>query len=368
MTTDGISCRLSFVKPLVEEKEKKPAGFSRSAAARKKDLLINTLPYIDELKREELGNKAKPQTIIAIDPGAGKIMCCMSGQTHSTAVEQQEPWEKTAETRAKIMNLGGFALARKKKKKEIVPGFGKSLVQMEKEFGDICKEKKVDRNSLQFNKFYGFLRVKFQFAIGLLCGYSDESFRIARFRQHSCKQRWEDTLLNNFEQKFGEPSEDLLVCMGNWNETSCFNGHMKRHAPRGAVGRWCKLLMKRGYKVALVDEHYTSKRCSSCKLKASQCKPIKEVQNGKLVEVWRKTKCNVCSAEHNRDVNGCLNMLAIVRAHARGEARPEYLDFPGYKQVLDPQKVPACKIVREAKPHDESRKRYRMASRNQATH
>ena len=74
--------------------------------------------------------------------------------------------------------------------------------------------------------------------------------------------------MNSFEQRFGRPSKDVVVCFGNWHETKHYRGH-KQEGWRRAVSLWYKLLMRRGYKVALVDEHFTSMRCSSCKLLAS---------------------------------------------------------------------------------------------------
>ena len=68
-----------------------------------------------------------------------------------------------------------------------------------------------------------------------------------------------------------------------------------------------RILIKRGYKVFLIDEHKTSKICSNCH---------NYVENLKVPErskpLWKLVRCNSCGTIHNRDHNAPKNMKFIT--------------------------------------------------------
>ena len=67
-------------------------------------------------------------------------------------------------------------------------------------------------------------------------------------------------MLSRFEMKFGTPQE-VVICIGDWEQKQ----HRKFKEPVKGKG-FRTLFRKAGYKVYLVDEFRTSKKCSACEI------------------------------------------------------------------------------------------------------
>ena len=88
------------------------------------------------------------------------------------------------------------------------------------------------------------------------------------------------------------------------------------------------LFRKAGYKVYLVDESYTSTKCSACEVgvcaKFRRCDNPRPYREGRILR-HGLVKCSNCARLWNRDVNAASNIWKIADKALSGEERPAYL-------------------------------------------
>jgi len=122
-----------------------------------------------------------------------------------------------------------------------------------------------------------------------------------------------------------------VIGFGNWNNSE----FMQNHAPTKGKG-FRKLFRRAGYKVYLVDEYKTSKKCHNCESEDenSYCESFRKCVNPRP---WKKydismirhglTRCTTCKCLWNRDVNSSLNIYKIIEIaiNTNGITRPKYL-------------------------------------------
>ena len=89
--------------------------------------------------------------------------------------------------------------------------------------------------------------------------YLNKKWRHDRLWRYLNTKRSESKFLVDFKYMIGKPDQ-VLVGYGNWGTVHNMKG--KDPVPKGRRIR--KLLRDAGYKVLLVDEFRTSKRCSNC--------------------------------------------------------------------------------------------------------
>jgi len=87
-----------------------------------------------------------------------------------------------------------------------------------------------------------------------------------------------------------------------------------------------KVFRERGYQIYLVDEYKTSKVCHDCGgetekfQKRKNPKPWKE--ESRMVHGLLRCKTFPSSKLWNRDTNGALNILRLMKCRMAGEERP----------------------------------------------
>jgi hypothetical protein len=158
--------------------------------------------------------------------------------------------------------------------------------------------------------------------------YEDPVFRRLRWQGFRAKQRADTNLVRRFKSCFGGP-DTTVICWGDWSEHGREGStHMRFHEPTRGVGLR-RLFRRHGYKVWLVDEYLTSKRCHGCQ--AGECATFRRVRNPRphkmlsrpWVVRWGLTRCGSCHRLWDRDVNSALNILWVaVRLLVHGQARP----------------------------------------------
>ena len=158
--------------------------------------------------------------------------------------------------------------------------------------------------------------------------YEDPVFRRLRWQGFRAKQRADTGLVRRFRERFGGP-DTTAICWGDWSEHGREGStHMRFHEPTRGIGLR-RLFRRNGYKVWLVDEYLTSKRCHGCQ--AGECATFRRVRNPRphqattwpCITRWGLTRCGSCHRLWDRDVNSALNILwAAVRHLAHGQGLP----------------------------------------------
>ena len=223
--------------------------------------------------------------------------------------------------------------------------------------------------TVDVRRFAAYLRVKAGVRAATRSEYEQLIWRKLRHRSNIGRQRMDDYFLNRVAQTYGQRTADgeldesqILLVIGNWTA---------QHAVRGNPSTQCiglKRLLRRRFpgRVFQVDEFRTSKLCCNCGQETVQVKVTSrtdpEVDSG--VRILGCRQCHgqrrrpAPSREHpdpvtapvaaapqeeikeehlpnaepsrlisqckllNRDVNACVNMLAIATCLLVGQARP----------------------------------------------
>ena len=123
-----------------------------------------------------------------------------------------------------------------------------------------------------------------------------------------------------FEKLFGSPQE-AVVCIGGWEQKQ----HRKFKEPVKGKG-FRTLFRKAGYKVFLVDEFRTSRRCSEHGVCSTfrKCDNPRPYRQGRILR-HGLVKCSTCSRLWNRDVNAASNIWKVAKNAILGLPRPDYL-------------------------------------------
>lgn len=161
--------------------------------------------------------------------------------------------------------------------------------------------------------------------------YNAPLFRYFRQRVYSNEQRTEMKWIQEFSDKFGRP-EDIVVVIGDWcrNGVASFRG---RHARPASYSRIIQRLRNAGFAVLLVDEAYTSKRCSNCQSSTATCSGdsilghiIHTAPNRfNRLQSHGRVVCDTCLTLFNRDVNASRNIYNLAMDILNCGERPLYL-------------------------------------------
>ena len=207
----------------------------------------------------------------------------------------------------------------------------KSVIEWEKELA--VKEKIVDfveefeetnRKTMDIEDYKNYVVNKLRVNNIVRKVYENIEFRKFRWHTQIHTQYSESNLVNRFREKFGDPS-NVVIVLGDWGQ-HC-KTQLKNMAPTKGKG-FRKLFRRAGYQVFLVDEHYTSKRCFNCKSVHGECKTFHTKKNPNKNNdkvVHGLLRCSNCQMLWNRNRNGALNILWIALCALQGSERPEYL-------------------------------------------
>lgn len=202
----------------------------------------------------------------------------------------------------------------------------RNIVELETEFG-ATNNKKV----LTYEAFRSYLLYKNKLNFETRPFYQQQIHRKRRFQRYRKKQKSEARMLKSFKATFGGPLQ-VIVCIGDWSQ----NHHRRFLEPVKGKG-FRKLFRKAGYRVFLVDEFRTSKRCSKCEDEEGICHNFRWVKNPKprsrALYPYKichgLLRCATCNTLWNRDVLGATNIHKISRRAIAGEDRPQYLQRDG---------------------------------------
>ena len=186
----------------------------------------------------------------------------------------------------------------------------------------------VSHKTLDFDKFRDYTRRKNALNLKLRSFYDRRIFRKLKFGSYCRRQVTESRMINNFRMKFGSPQE-AVACIGDFEQRK----RRRLHEPVKGKG-FRALFRKAGYKVYLVDEFRTSKRCSACD-NHGVCSTLRWCNNPRpcrqgMIKRRGLVKCEACSRLWSRDVNAASNVWKTSTNAINGFDRPEYL-----KRLMD---------------------------------
>ena len=139
-------------------------------------------------------------------------------------------------------------------------------------------------------------------------------------------------IYRNFTQshdgKFIDPKNVIVYC-GNANFPATGPHEKYGASPRQSILK----VIQRLFQVILIDEHYTTQKCSICK---SFTEKLHD-KDGKAIRDYRK--CKTCNCNIDRDYNACMNIANAsigwrIQDGKRVEGRVGYLCNPRVKHSI----------------------------------
>ena len=173
--------------------------------------------------------------------------------------------------------------------------------------------------------------------------YMDSYLRYFRLRRYANTASTEHEWISTLRRVYGQgKAENIVVVIGDWCMRGARNfGHRQRRP--AAYSRLLHRLRAAGIVVFLVDESYTSKRCSHCKDEHAICSgetiPDILVSHGqgryrRIPQSHGRVVCRICKQRFNRDVNASENILCLAISLLTTGCRPGYL--PVYQKSALP--------------------------------
>ncbi len=199
-----------------------------------------------------------------------------------------------------------------------------------------------------FDEFQKYLKAKHKACIKLREHYEKKVFRKFKLNRHTNMQKSEAKMVKNFKTIYGNENEVTIIYGDYDNKGKNIKGKMPI-----AVKRLIKALKKEGYKIFLINEYNTSKKCHKCEHNTETFMTRKEPTNKKKrqkvkykdkkedkkkgtkeVKVWGLLRCenlectvrsknNQCRSIYNRDYNSCKNMIKIIEHLIKTGKRPK---------------------------------------------
>jgi len=199
----------------------------------------------------------------------------------------------------------------------------REILLIEKNRHHITAEESVLTKSscrtVDYQKFKDYIHLKTTLDEKIGWFYQQELYRKMKWRTSIDRRKSEDRFLNRIEQTYGPP-EEIVICHGNWSQGK----QMKHLYPSLGIGM--RRLLRRRYKVLLVDEWGTSKYCNQCH--AELIHHHSSETNKDLYRVLRCSNCERGSSESkrtyffNRDSNACMNILYLCHEWLENRRRP----------------------------------------------
>jgi len=113
-----------------------------------------------------------------------------------------------------------------------------------------------------------------------------------------------------------------LIGFGDWSQQDVVKGHQK--APLNKTKR----VLQKYATVVLVDEYFTSQKCSCCcdgkKMTRARLAKTKDGET-EIVSCFKVLSCLTCNTLWNRDVNASRNIFMAMVCQVKGLPRPEHI-------------------------------------------
>jgi hypothetical protein len=332
--TDGFSvsilCDNPSTDPNLEPKRKrKRSSFGRtkfdpSGETRKEPVDPATL---SQQSNAQLAIPSDGRKLVGVDPGKHSILY-MTTDTASPELppDKFERLEYTARQRRHDMKTSTF-------RKLLLDSKPENVKMLETQLS------RSNSKTIDLVGFVSYLRTRFAGQNVLYDFYRNAIFAKRAFRSFQGRQRSEQQLVLNIEQKFG-PRDWIALAIGNWSRKS----QMRGCAPSPVVGM--TNLLRKHFCVYVVDEFKTTKTCSKCggEMKADPTRCRKEFQKtpypNTFSESCRTRSCaktgtirsfenrslrrcqnESCRALFSRDYNAAINILKQA-THLRDHAAP----------------------------------------------
>jgi hypothetical protein len=277
--TDGFSvsilCDNPPTDPNPEPKQKRkrasPASLSQEACSQRSRRLPK---HFNESPIPSDGRK-----LVGVDPGKHTILY-MTTDTASPELppDKFERLEYTSRQRRHDMKLATYRKLLLDKKPEHVKTLETHLSRSNSKTSDLVG-------------FTSYLQTRFAGQNVLYDFYQDAIFAKRAFRSFQGRQRSEQRLVQNIEQKFG-PRDRIALAIGNWSRKS----QMRGCAPSPVVGM--TNLLRKHFCVYVVDEFKTTKTCSKCggemKADPTRCLTRSHTRTGTIYSIENRslpTKC-----------------------------------------------------------------------------
>jgi len=302
--TDGISCCILFVRV-----DKNGKSLSKTWQ-NKKCCQEENIDYIEKANVEEIKNKK----IICCDPGMSDLLYC----GYKNNDDKLETFRYTQNQRRLETRMKKYSHIKDKINKETKIE-DKSIKEIETTLSTLNSKTCI------FNEFKNYCIEKNKINYKLYSHYEQTIFRKFKLNSFTNKQKSENKMIKNFENKFGNPINTIFV-IGDWDKGDY---NMKGKEPT-ICKKFRRIFKNAGYRTYLINEYKTSKLCNCCneELEKFLEKPSKKPKNkGKLELCNGLLRCQTVKHKsevfHNRDKNAVQNMLNIVKSIINTGKRPE---------------------------------------------
>ena len=315
--TDGVSCSLLFIKLDNQNKPKKISSAALKKISENNDAFDKTYIEKQANMQEIIG---EDMNYVCVDPNYDDIIYCLDKNGKKfryTRVQRNKEIESISNVEQKEELTNNTKIGEK------------SIKEFESNLA------KYNSKTCNFRKFLEFVEEKNKAQLALKTHYENKIYRKHRLNRYSNKLRSESKMVKNFKKTYGNPNKTAII----FGDYDCGGNYVKKKEPL-VTRRLRKVLRNACYKVYLINEHNTSKKCHKCesnnetfmkrKITDEKTKKTKEVnvwgllrcQNLECTVRTRKTEI-VCRSIYNRDYNSCKNMLKIVRSLLETGKRPE---------------------------------------------
>lgn len=162
-------------------------------------------------------------------------------------------------------------------------------------------------------------KVSMFFQIALNSYYNSDILRKLKLQSLRNNEEWEQHTLQKLALAHGKKPEEIVIVFGDYERKA---GHKGSKSSMGV--KLLRLLRKAGYEVYIMNESYTSVKCSNCKNVNAECYNFESSQRKKWVDlkhmknppsgmVHSLLKCGLCSTIFQRDINGSNNIYYKAR-------------------------------------------------------
>jgi hypothetical protein len=321
--TDGIGCSIIFYPTNKEEMVNKKGGLKNIKKRKKKEkgkeLYLNDVKMTDNIKHKN---------IVGIDVGKNNLLYCIDNKStpKKKNILKYTRIQRSHETRTKRYNNTINDIKNRNKK----------IIRIEQ------KLSLMTAKTTYFNKYQEYIEYRNKNLTALTKFYNNERLRIFRWFRYINTQRSEAKLIKNFKKKFGDFSK-TIIAIGDYGQKH----HMPHIEPTKGIG-FRRMFRRQGYRVYLINEFRTSKRCHWCD--NGETEKFMSVKNsdGKEVLINGLLRCqnDNCTKGHytrifNRDLNGALNILEIANAIIKGKPRPKKFRRDKKNKNIEVQIIPA---------------------------
>jgi len=303
--TDGIGCSILLINKKLYNPFKKTI-----IKAKKKPKTYKSIYYLTDLSKKQL-LELRDMDLTGIDPGKNTLLYCTDGKKNKNG--KYNKLEYTQIQRKKECQIKEYReINNSIREKNKIKSFEEHL-------------SKTNKKSNNLREFIKYVMIKNHLYAIFNDTLNELIFRKLKWWSKINKQRSESNFINNFKEKFGDPSK-TAVLIGDWSE----NKPMKNKEPtKGKSFR--KLFKKNGFKIFLVDEYNTSKYHYKLKKPLEKFKykedPRSFINGSRLCHSLLRLKIVPNNKLYyvNRDLNGSLNILQKGKCIIFGKNIPKEL-------------------------------------------